>query len=349
MKTDNVEELKVGIIGCGVIAAWAHLPALVSKDIEIPWDGKHHPEMQDFSPYPRDRHYEVRPKLQAICDLNGTYLGMFSKQSNVSRCYTDHHQMLEKEKLDAVLLTTFYTENVKLIPEIAAHGVHIMVEKPLAKTVAEGRIIAEAVRKHQVKLHVAFMRRFFYAYRLVKQMLDAKEYGHVESVNMDFWAGSPQSFDENGIHAFDIVQHLGGKVVRVYAEQQGESTCVALRFENGAVGSLAMAANSIWHNVHERIRVNTAERTQITMENGYRVTVSRPSQPTMHYEPPQVAHYVSSASIRGFSEEWRSFLHAIRTDGDTACNVDEGLRSLVLKEAILKSVEERQPISVNHD
>ena len=337
--------LRIGIIGCGVITQWAHIPALFSKDLEIPYDGKYYPDFNNFIPYPRNRKYCIRPQLQAICDLNQQNLKRVAHQTNIYRVYTDMHKMLSEEKLDAVLLACFYTDNAKLIPQIAKYKVHILVEKPLARTLQEGIQIKKSVQENNIILHVGFMRRYSYAYRLMKQMLETRQYGELKSLSMNFWAGNIESFHENGIHAFDIFQYMGGRVKRVYAENNNISTHITVRFDNGVIGSMAMTDAPLLHQItNERMVATTSEGVQLIAEGGRRLFISKKGSPCELLEPCEFVHYYPATSIRGFSEEWRTFLHAIATGEKCGCDIDEGLKSLRFKESVIKSIKYGKPV-----
>ena len=54
--------------------------------------------------------------LLAICDIQESRAKAFARQFGAQRAYTDHIEMLEKEKPDAVFIVTSYHESVASIP-----------------------------------------------------------------------------------------------------------------------------------------------------------------------------------------------------------------------------------------
>ena len=62
--------------------------------------------------------------------------------------YQDYHQLLEKEKLDAVFIPTTTHARVLISIDAMQAGLDVYAEKPVALTVAEGRSLVKAVKKY---------------------------------------------------------------------------------------------------------------------------------------------------------------------------------------------------------
>lgn len=73
--------------------------------------------------------------------------------------YPDIRQMLDKEKLDAVFVETTCHARVWCMMHALASGVDVYGEKPLTLTVAEGRALVNAVRKHNRILQTGTQQR----------------------------------------------------------------------------------------------------------------------------------------------------------------------------------------------
>ena len=73
--------------------------------------------------------------------------------------YADYRQMLDKEKLDAVIVAT--PDHVRTLPCIHAveAGLDVYAEKPLTAYIREGRVLVDAVRKHGRILKVGSQQR----------------------------------------------------------------------------------------------------------------------------------------------------------------------------------------------
>lgn len=83
----------------------------------------------------------------AICDLDAERLRIAGETFGISARYSDLGEMLAREGLDGVMVSTPHTAHAA--PAIAAlqAGCHVLVEKPMATTEADGRAIAAAAAK----------------------------------------------------------------------------------------------------------------------------------------------------------------------------------------------------------
>ncbi len=108
---------KIGVVGIGWWACFNHIPALqASADVD---------------------------KI-AICDLDPARLAQVGNQFDISARYSDVAEMIKAERLDGVIISTPHVAHTR--PAIAAlqAGAHVLVEKPMATSAADGRAIAAA-------------------------------------------------------------------------------------------------------------------------------------------------------------------------------------------------------------
>jgi predicted dehydrogenase len=124
--------LRVGIIGCGLIAQVMHLHYLQELD--------------------------DRFEIAALCDLSRSVVDRLGDRYRVSRRFTDWQALLE-EPLDAVMVLT--SGSHKPIAVAAAQaGRHCFIEKPIALSEAEGTAIIAAGQKAGVRVMVGYMKRY---------------------------------------------------------------------------------------------------------------------------------------------------------------------------------------------
>jgi predicted dehydrogenase len=87
--------------------------------------------------------------------------------------YQDYRHMLEKEKLDAVFVATPTHARVLISMHALQAGLDVYAEKPLTLTIAEGRALARAARKHDRVVQVGTQQRSMpinmYASKLVRE------------------------------------------------------------------------------------------------------------------------------------------------------------------------------------
>lgn len=102
----------------------------------------------------------VDPDLDRAGDI-GTRYG--------AAVYPDHHRMLATERPRAVVVCTPEREHRAPVLDAAAHGCAILVEKPMAATLADADAMIAICRQHRVPLMVGYILRFEPAYARIKQ------------------------------------------------------------------------------------------------------------------------------------------------------------------------------------
>lgn len=98
-------------------------------------------------------------------------------QKYEGKAYANYTEMLDKEDLDAVVICTPETLHVDPVLKAAERGVHIMLEKPLARTMEEADTIIETCEKEQVKLMIGYILRFEPTHVKLKEALEAGTFG----------------------------------------------------------------------------------------------------------------------------------------------------------------------------
>lgn len=97
--------------------------------------------------------------------------------------YQDYRQMLDREKLDAVLVAT--PDHARTLPCIHAvqAGLDVYAEKPLTAYVREGRVLVDAVRKHQRVFQVGTQQRTMEINRFCCEFIRDGKIGKVKKVS----------------------------------------------------------------------------------------------------------------------------------------------------------------------
>lgn len=190
--------LRLGIIGVGHIARTAHLPALA----------------------PLVAAGEAR--IQALCDPDPEALRQIAAEYGVPATYTDHHEMLDREELDALYLLippTLHTD-VELLA--AERGIALFVEKPQTLEMEQARRFDAAIRQSGIVCQVGFMSRYYPTAERLRELLAERTPRHA-NVQL-FYSGAPirywtsrwelcgGSFVENTIHTVDLLRYFFGDI-----------------------------------------------------------------------------------------------------------------------------------------
>lgn len=120
-------------------------------------------------------------KLVAVCDVN------FSKSKKLAsfhktKYYSDYKKMLTQEKIKAISITVPTALHKEVALFCINKGINVLVEKPLAPTVAEAKLIAEAALKRGVVLTVGHIERFNPAILKLKELIKKGTFGRIVSI-----------------------------------------------------------------------------------------------------------------------------------------------------------------------
>lgn len=125
--------------------------------------------------------YQSHPgsELVALCDVDGIRLAAAAAELGVPQTYTDAGRMFREAGLDAVSIAVPNKFHAPLTVAALERGLHVLCEKPMARTVKEaGRMLA-AARKARRNLMINFSFRFSDMSYALKQQVDAGVVGEI--------------------------------------------------------------------------------------------------------------------------------------------------------------------------
>lgn len=159
------DRIAVGVIGCGgrvsyvVSEAPADLQVVALADCDLRQMGGSSTFGQQMSKM--ERHAQAFPKW---------------------RRYQDYREMLDKEKLDAVFVTTTTHARALICIHAMQAGLNVYAEKPLTLTIEEGQALVQVARKHQSVLQVGTQCRSLERYAWVNRLIHSGALGKLEKV-----------------------------------------------------------------------------------------------------------------------------------------------------------------------
>ena len=151
--------LKVGIIGCGIIAKLGHMP----------W--------YDRSPY---------AKIGALADPNEKNLKKAAKLYHVEKIYTDPNELLDDPEIDSVSICSPHWAHSEQTIRAANNGKNILCEKPIGTDLLEVDKMIKAVEKNNVVFQTATQKRFSPGFQMIKEDLMEEKLGHVFHISV-YW------------------------------------------------------------------------------------------------------------------------------------------------------------------
>jgi predicted dehydrogenase len=138
-------KVKAAVVGAGLIAGKKHIPAFIKHKSKV--------------------------DLVALCDLNQEGARKLADEFGVPRIYADIGEMIEKEKPDLVDICTPPQTHVRLAIEAMKRSCNVLIEKPMALTVAECDQIVDASRQYNVKVCVGHSDLFYYPFMEARDLV----------------------------------------------------------------------------------------------------------------------------------------------------------------------------------
>lgn len=160
--------------------------------------------------------------------------------------------MLDVEKPDMVTIAVPTDLHCELACEVLSRGVHVMVEKPIAPTLAEADKMIATARRHGKKLMVGHIERFNPAVQEMRRMVKENQIGRVFQLHARRLSPFPARIQDVGVildlatHDIDAMHFItGSHVIRAFAEtaRQAHKSCEdmvsgLLKFATGEIGML---------------------------------------------------------------------------------------------------------------
>ncbi len=271
-----MEQLRVGLIGCGLISG-VHIHALEEADHAV---------------------------LAAVCDIAPDKMEKAAKEHGV-KGYLDYRELLAQPDIDAVHICVPHYLHTPISIAALQAGKHVLCEKPMGTSLREAQAMIRAAKDSGKALTVCFQNRYNDASRRMKAIIDSGEMGRVKGgsafVCWDrggaYYADSPwrgKWATEGGsvlinqaIHTLDLMKWLAGgfdlksatmTAKRLANEIETEDTCDML-LENGNGGRfLFYCSNCAADNMPVQLHL-LLERGELHM-TGEQLTIIGPDGAT---------------------------------------------------------------------
>ena len=165
----------------------------------------------------------------AVCDVDHGRATALAQRANAAVA-ADWRELVSHDDINAVIVSTPPHLHAEMCMQALAAGKDVLCEKPLARTVAEGRDMVDTAIANGRLLATGFNYRFYPSIRKARELLDSGMIGELDHVRS--YAGysakdhNPQwvhdaavmgggALRDNGIHLIDLTRYFLGDVVEV--------------------------------------------------------------------------------------------------------------------------------------
>lgn len=340
------KKVKVGIIGCGAIAERLHIPDYATCG---------------------------QAELVAFCDANkARAAAMAGKFASAAQVYSDYKQLLKNPEVEAVSVCMPNKYHGECSVAAARAGKHVLVEKPMATSLAEGRKMVAEAKKAGVMLLVNQSMRNYPAHKKAREIIQSGMLGKVLHVTgmcghdgPEHWEPSAKWFFKKkdarfgamadlGVHKADAIRYLTGKEVdeirAIYATVEKKKTDVednfvsSFTFKDGGVGTLA-ASWTVQGGMVNYTIIHCSKGTLEVLLHKDKPLVARMANPACEivFDLPEAPmNYPGSWGL----DVGGSFVRAILGEEEPFCSGEEGLKSLAVILAAEKAADTGRPVKV---
>lgn len=320
---------RVGLIGLGRIAS--------TIDDEVQGD----PGI--MLPYAHMACYREVPAVEVVAaaDSFAEQRAAFGERWGLTNLYADYREMLARERLDIVSVTTSAKPRPGIVADCARAGVRlIFAEKPIAFSLAEADEMLTICRQQSVKMAIGCTRRWDASWNQARAMIDQGLLGRLLQVNGYGRAG----ISHNGSHLLDLVRYLaGGQVTWLFGEMESDERAAGdddqmgngyLAFDNGVRAFVRMLPSG---PAEWEFDVIGAQGRLRGIANGREFewwqldTSGRRAEPLRRLMPrPQ---RVASPGVRAVED----LVVCLESDKQPTCSGDDGLAALEIAIALRES------------
>lgn len=327
-----MQELRVGILGCGRRVAGFHArPLAALKGVRIAG-------LVDTSP-------ESIENLREVVPLDG--VPEFGSPSD----------LYDNVELDAVLVSTPHTMHHPMVMDALKRGLHVLSEKPLACSPEEAQEIAGTAAESGLTVMIAYQRRFDPAYVHLREAIAAGDLGELLSVAVTVgqrWGAGPRTgwrqnvelsgggmLMDTGSHLVDVLCWLVDRPfvsVRALQDNRGKAvdidTTALIAFEGGVQGTLSVLGGMPFRHLESVIVSGT--KAAFRYEN----------DPQYPFRPGSLTRYADDSAAQplgmrgGALEVVSAWIATIRGERENPCPPSAGVSVAALTDAIVRAARQ---------
>lgn len=332
-----MKPIRLGVIGLGLI-----------------WIREHRPSLETLKP-----HFEA----VAFCDVSEQRRAETAAAFPGRLVVDDYRQILAMPEVDAVLVLTPIAFNAPVALAALEAGKDVIMEKPIARSVAEGQALIDAARRTGRRLVVMEQLGYRRADAILAEVIESGEIGepvlwerifHFEADTAQgpmSYASTPWrkaadfplgTLFDGGIHLIASLSATFGPPQSVYAQGRklrpdyGEYDQVSMFFQyaNGMTGTLSHA--TALPPMKNHFHIHGVEGI-ISVESGRLIVERAGAEKRIVDLPPEN----SRAAM------WQSIVDAYAQGGEPAYTADDALRDVAILEAVDRSIKASSPMSIS--
>jgi len=352
---------RIGIIGTGWWATYAHLPSLTSYP-------------------PAD--------VVAIADPSPERLALAAEHFGIDARYADFRAMLDRGDLDGVVVATPHTTHYTIAEEVLSRGIPLMLEKPMVLRAHDARELVNLAERQQVPLVIGYPYHFVEQHARLRARIAEGALGQIQlthtlfaSMVLEYYRANPHAYADvfkwtvtgpqpttyseptvaGGGQAHLQVTHSAALMLWLTNLQPREVAAflenfdlkvdlcdaISVRFDNGAVGTLSSTgAIPATQTAHQQLEL------RVYGSGGYALLDPMAGSCSIYYNDGSVEQLAEVATDDRYPQHApaRHLVDLILDDNHALTNLspgETGARTVELLDAAYRSAEERRVVRID--
>ncbi|WHZ03942.1 Gfo/Idh/MocA family oxidoreductase [Neobacillus sp. YX16] len=337
--------LKVGVIGCGSIAKYRHLPEYkLNKNVEI----------------------------VAVCDIVAERAEKMAEEYG-AKAFSDYKEVLRLEDIDAISVCLPNYLHAPVSIDALNSGKHVICEKPMATSKEEAEAMINAAKRNDKKLMIAHNQRFVASHQKAKEIIESGKLGKIYSFKTTFGHPGPEGWSVDGagswffnkekafigamgdlgVHKADLMRYLLGEFTEVGAfietnakqntDVDDNAVCI-LRTESGIIGTLAASWAYMSGGDNSTIIYGEKGTLRLEADPEYSLIEEYRDGSVVYHKLDKIQ--TNEEGGQSTSHVINHFVDCIVENKVPLINGEEGMKSLQIILAALESKETKQIVSL---
>ncbi|KMY51585.1 Gfo/Idh/MocA family protein [Peribacillus loiseleuriae] len=340
--------LKVGVIGCGSIAKYRHLP---------------------------EYHANKQVEIVAVCDIVEERAEKMAAQYG-AKAFVDYKEVLKLKEVDAISVCLPNYLHAPVSIDALNAGKHVLCEKPMATSKEEAEAMIQAANINEKTLMIAHNQRFVASHQTAKQIIDSGKLGKIYSFKTTFGHPGPEAWSVDGadswffnkkqafigamgdlgVHKSDLMRYLLGEFTEVGAfietnakkdtEVDDNAVCI-LRTESGIVGTLTASWAYVSGGDNSTVIYGENGTLRLEADPEYSLIEEYRDGKVIHHKLDKIQTNEDGGQTN--SHVIDHFVESISGNKEPLITGEEGLKSLKIILAALESQETKKIISLEQE
>ncbi len=308
-------------------------------------------------------------ELTSIADTTKLVLKAFKSVMPDIKYYVSYKEMINKNKLDAVIITTPSFNHVPIASYAAERNIHFFVEKPLSSDLHQAEELYRIVKKNNVKSMVGFSARYLSPFMKGFEIIKSGELGKIISVNAENYLSDVMGKEKGWrfnkalsgggvvidytVHIIDLLfwyfgyaKEISAKTKKIYSESVEDEVTATIAFNNDIKANLSSSwSNPNYRKSYLKLEI-TGEKGTVVITDQTVIMKTKGGIVIDMVSPDLYQGYYLDIGGSNFSIQMQKFYNYIVNDVPVEADIESGLAVQKIIDAIYTASESGRTVKI---